>query len=333
MQTEFVPAFGRIIHWGIIGCGNVTEVKSGPAYKKTDGFELTAVMRRDFEKAKDYANRHNVKKFYSCADDLINDPEIEAVYIATPPDSHMLYGLKVAVAGKICCIEKPMSPCYADSLAIYEAFKNKDTPLFVAYYRRSLPRFLQVKKWIESGKIGEVRHVDWHLFKTANKLDFSGEYNWRTDSKVAPGGYFDDLASHGLDLFSFLLGDITDARGISLNQQGLYSAKDAISACWVHEKGATGAGSWNFGCGFNEDQVIISGNRGEIKFSVFENNPLEFKNETNEMELMIENPVNIQLFHVENMRNQLLSRNFKHPSTGLTALHTSWVMDKILGTF
>ena len=226
--------YPEIIRWGIIGCGDVTERKSGPAYQKTEGFELHAVMRRDADKAADYAKRHNVSKFYSDADALINDPEVDAVYIATPPDTHKLYALKVAEAGKPCCIEKPMAPSYDECVAICDAFDKKQLPLFVAYYRRSLPRFLQVKSWIDEGKIGEVRHVNWHLSKTPSPVDLCGEYNWRTDTKIAQAGYFDDLASHGLDLFVYLFGNAKKVSGNSLNQQELYSADDAVAASWVH---------------------------------------------------------------------------------------------------
>lgn len=318
------------IRWGIIGCGDVTEVKSGPAYKLTDGFQLTAVMRRDRSKLKDYAKRHAIDKYYSDADELINDDEIDAVYIATPPDTHRYYALKVAEAGKPCCIEKPMAPSYAESSAIYEAFKNKNIPLFVAYYRRSLPRFIQVQKWLKNKEIGEVRHISWHLSSAPSDIDLSGEYNWRTDPKVAPGGYFDDLASHGLDLFTFFLGNIKNACGFSLNQQKLYKAKDAISACWLHEGGITGNGTWNFGSE-SIDRVEIFGSKGMIKFSVFDDNPLIIVSNGNQREIFIENPKHIQLYHVENMKKQLLDKNFIHPSNGQTAAHTSWVMDKILG--
>ena len=148
----------ELIRWGIIGCGHVTEVKSGPAYQKTEGFQLIAVMRRDAEKVKDYAKRHSIKKYYTNAEELINDDEVDAIYIATPPDKHMYYALKVAEAGKPCCIEKPLTPCYEDSFAIYESFKNKQIPLFVAYYRRSLPRFKQVNTWLENNNISEHTH-------------------------------------------------------------------------------------------------------------------------------------------------------------------------------
>ena len=320
----------KIIRWGIIGCGNVTEVKSGPAYQKTEGFKIEAVMRRDADKAADYAKRHGIQKYYTNADDLINDTEIDAIYIATPPDTHKYYGLKVALAGKICCIEKPLAPNYQDCISIYEAFEEKNIPLFVAYYRRTLPRFEQIKKWLDTNSIGEVRHIRWHLSKPTSEQDKSGTYNWRTDSEIATGGYFDDLASHGLDLFIHLLGKIKEVSGISLNQQGLYSSKDTVTACWVHETGVTGTGSWNFGCYEREDKVEIYGSKGKITFSVFENVPLVLTNEEGETALNIEHPENIQLYHVQQMREHLLGNSI-HPSNGFTAAHTNWVMDKITG--
>ena len=286
-------------------------------------------MRRDAEKAADYAKRHGIKKYYSDADALINDPEIDAVYIATPPDSHKLYGLKVAEAGKICCIEKPLAPSYEDSKAIYEAFKQKQIPLFVAYYRRSLPRFDQIKKWLEANSIGAIRHINWHLSKPASPQDLSGLYNWRTDAAIAKGGYFDDLASHGLDLFNYLLGNIKEVSGISINQQNLYSSKDALVACWLHESGITGTGSWNFGTATREDKVIIYGSQGSIEFSIFDETPVILSNENGKIELFIEHPENVQLHHVQQMKDQLSDQGI-HPSNGESATHTSWVMDRII---
>jgi predicted dehydrogenase len=318
------------IRWGIIGCGDVTEVKSGPAYQKTEGFELKAVMRRNMEKLQNFAQRHGVEKYFTDADALINDSEVDAVYIATPPDSHLMYALKVAEAGKPCCIEKPLAPSYADSYQINEAFAKKNIPLFVAYYRRSLPRFKQLKDWLVEDEIGEVRHVSWHLSQPPNLKDLSSSQNWRTDPQVAPGGYFDDLASHGLDLLIYFLGEIREVTGISLNQQGLYDAKDAISACWLHQGGVTGTGVWNFGIEAM-DRVEIFGNKGKIIFSVFEESPLILCNEKGELEISIDHPGHVQLPHVENIKKHLFESGYVHPSLGKTATHTSWVMDQILG--
>lgn len=318
------------IQWGIIGCGDVTEIKSGPPYYTVDGFSLHAVMRRDEEKAKDYAKRHHVKKYYTNADDLINDPDIDAVYIATPPNTHKLYGLKVAAAKKICCIEKPLAPNYNDCQQLVEAFKANNIPLFVAYYRRTLPRFVQVKKWIEAEEIGTIRHINWQLSKETSQQDLSLQYNWRTDNVVATGGYFDDLASHGLNLFEFYFGAIKEAKGISLNQQSLYTAYDAVTACWVHQNGITGAGSWNFGSHKDTDTVTIYGSNGTIEFSVFDDAEIQLTTKNKHIALKIEHPKNVQFYHVQAMRNFLMNGE-EHPSMGDSGMQTSWVLDTILG--
>ncbi|OIQ21663.1 MAG: oxidoreductase [Flavobacterium sp. MedPE-SWcel] len=320
-----------VIKWGIIGCGNVTERKSGPAYTKTDDFKLQAVMRRDIDKAADYARRHNVPTYYNDADDLINDPEVDAVYIATPPDSHLHYALKVAKAGKPCCVEKPMALNHEQCVIMNKAFEEKNLPLFVAYYRRSLPRFKQIREWLNNGLIGEPRQIRWLLTRTPSPVDIAKRYNWRTDAKIAVGGYFDDLASHGLDFFIQMLGNITTAQGIAVNQQGVYTAKDAITACWLHDSGVTGTATFNFGVAVREDVVELYGSEGKIVFSVFGETPIKLITNDSTEEVFIENPENIQLYHVGSMREHLLG-NMQHPSTGSTGAHTSWVLDKILGT-
>ena len=76
------------IRWGFIGCGEVTEKKSGPAFAMIPGSSIYAVMSRSKEKAQSYAQRHNVPRWYTDAQQLIDDPEVNAIYIATPPSSH-----------------------------------------------------------------------------------------------------------------------------------------------------------------------------------------------------------------------------------------------------
>ncbi len=317
------------IRWGVIGCGNVTEKKSVPAYQKTEGFSVQAVMSRNMAKAKSYALRHNIPKFYGNADDLIHDPEVDAVYIATPPDSHLHYALKVAAAGKPCCIEKPMAVDFDECQRINKAFEEKALPLFIAYYRRSLPRFVKIKEWIEQGLIGELRSIRWNYSRPAGETDLSGKYNWRTDATIVKGGYFDDLASHGLDLFGFLLGDITEAKGISANLGGLYTAKDAVSAAWQHRSGVLGSGNWNFNSFERSDKVWIDGNKGQIRFSVFGEEPIEADHILGKESLFIENPENIQLYHAGNMLESLRNEA-AHPSTGKSGAETSRIMEMIL---
>jgi predicted dehydrogenase len=127
------------VQWGIIGCGDVTEKKSGPAFNKVSHSRLVAVMRRNGEKAKDYAQRHGVSKWYSNAQELIDDEEINAVYISTPPLFHEEYTIRALQAGKPVYVEKPMAINAAAAENMMRASEKTGTKLSVAHYRREQP--------------------------------------------------------------------------------------------------------------------------------------------------------------------------------------------------
>ncbi|UWF47143.1 Gfo/Idh/MocA family oxidoreductase [Pseudomonas sp. N3-W] len=318
----------NVVRWGMIGCGDVTERKSGPAFYKAPGSALVAVMGRRLEAVSDYAARHGIARFYTDVDALINDPEVDAVYIATPPDSHHAYALKVAAAGKHCCVEKPMSLNAGQSREMQQVFADVGLHLFVSYYRRSLPRFQQVRQWLADGRIGEVRHLSWTLTKTPSAGDVEGSDNWRTDPAIAGGGYFADLASHGLDLFQYLLGDITEVAGFTARQAGLYAAEDAVSATWRFASGALGTGCWNFVADRREDRVELIGSQGRITFSVFDAHPVQLDADE-QLSLHIEHPEHIQWHHVLGMNAHIRGES-RYPALAEEALKTDWVMDQIL---
>jgi 1,5-anhydro-D-fructose reductase (1,5-anhydro-D-mannitol-forming) len=250
------------------------------------------------------------------------------VYIATPPDSHHAYSLKVAAAGKHCCVEKPMSLNAGQSREMQQAFADAGLHLFVSYYRRSLPRFQQVRQWLLQGRIGEVRHLSWTLTKAPSPMDLDGSNNWRTDPAVAGGGYFADLASHGFDLFQYLLSDIVEVAGFTARQAGLYAAEDAVSASWRFASGALGMGCWNFVADRREDRVEIIGSLGRIIFSVFDEHPLQLHADES-ISLEIPHHEHIQWHHVMGM-NAHIRGDSQHPAVAEQALKTDWVMDQIL---
>lgn len=321
----------KTINWGIIGCGNVTEVKSGPALQKAAGSNLAAVMRRNWELARDYAQRHGVPRWYDDADKLINDPEVNAVYIATPPSSHKEYTLKVAEAGKAVYVEKPMARNYAECREMIAACEKNRIPLFVAYYRRSLPRFLKIKSLLEEGAIGEVRFVN----VTFHKRPWDADYqpgNWRVNPEIAGCGYFCDLASHMLDILQYLLGDIKEAQGHASNQMGLYEAEDIVSGIFVFESGVHGSGVWNFSAYGDLDRSEIVGEKGKITFATFGESPVVLENSRGKQEFAIPNPLHIQQSLIQSVVDELLGSG-KCPSSGVSAAKTSWVMDKMLGRY
>jgi predicted dehydrogenase len=317
-----------VVRWGMIGCGSVTERKSGPAFYKVPGSALVAVMGRRREAVSDYATRHGIARFYTDVDALLADPEVDAVYIATPPDTHHAYSLKVAAAGKHCCVEKPMALHAGQSREMQQVFAAAGLHLFVSYYRRSLPRFQQVRQWLEQGRIGKVRHLSWTLTKAPSPLDLSGSANWRTDPAVAGGGYFADLASHGLDLFQYLLGDIVEVAGFTARQAGLYAAEDAVSASWRFASGALGMGCWSFVADRREDRVEIIGSQGRIRFSVFDEHPVELHADEH-LSLQIPHHEHIQWHHVQGINAHIRGES-QHPALAEQALKTDWVMDQIL---
>lgn len=318
----------KIIRWGIIGCGNVTEVKSGPAFQKADGSQLVAVMRRSPGLAQDYARRHGVQRWYTDAQKLIDDPEVDAVYIATPPHLHCHYTLAAARAGKPVYVEKPMATSTAECEQMIAACRNAGVPIWVAYYRRALPRFLKVKELLESGAIGELRAVTILLTQPAPSFP-PGEIPWRLQPEIAGGGLFVDLASHTLDFLDYLTGPVRSARGFAASQTRAYPAEDIVSAALSFENGVQGAGLWCFSSHENEDRVTLTGSAGRITFSTFDNRPVILSTAAGSQYFDIPNPLHIQQPMIQQVVDELLGRG-RCESTGESALRTTRVMETIL---
>lgn len=260
---------GEIISWGIIGCGDVTEVKSGPAFSKVPGSELVAVMRRDGEKAADYAKRHGVPHWFSNAEEIINHPKVTAIYIATPPKYHEEYVLAAIKAGKPVYVEKPMSVDLASCIRMQEAADRSGVKLCIAHYRRALPKFLQVKKLLEEKVIGEVRTVNISLL--ASDISEKLTQSWRVDPKQAGAGLFYDLAPHQLDLVFYYWGNAIASYGYANNQAGLYPAEDIVTGMIKMENKVLVTGTWCFTVakGLEKDKFEIIGTGGKLSFSIF----------------------------------------------------------------
>jgi len=318
----------RTIRWGIIGCGDVTEVKSGPGFQKANNSKLVAVMRRNGDLAKEYAQRHNVPKWYDNADELINDPEIDAIYIATPPSAHKEYTLLTAHAGKPVYVEKPMAISTEECRIMIDAYKTAGVPLFVAYYRRALQRFLKIKELIDTHAIGTVRFVT-ITFYQPHSLDKTSGLPWRVQPKISGGGLFIDLASHMLDFLDFVFGPIQSVHGFASNQQHLYPAEDIVSGTFKFQSDVQGTGTWCFS-GFQKfDCTEIIGDRGKISFSTFEAQPIRLTTQNEFKEFTIDYPPHIQQPLIQIVVDELNGVG-KSPSTGETALRTTWVMEQML---
>jgi predicted dehydrogenase len=320
-----------MVRWGMIGCGSVTEVKSGPAFSKVEGSTLMAVMRRNRELAEDYAHRHRVPRVYSDAGDLINDRDIDAVYIATPPGSHMEYALRTIEAGKPVYIEKPMALNYAECKKINDAALKRGIPVFVAYYRRALPGFLKVSELINNGSIGTVRLVQIQLFKAPSDEEKEGRLPWRVDPSISGGGHFFDLASHQLDYLDYLFGPVKGVKATVLNQGRLYSAEDFVDAEFIFENGIVCSGTWCFNASpqSNRDTIEFIGTEGYISFSTFSFVPILLVNGKGKQEFVNERPEHVQYNLIEKIVEEIEGNGIS-PSTGISGARTSGVMDEVV---
>lgn len=319
------------IRWGIIGVGNVTEVKSGPGFRKARNSSLVAVMRRNGALAEDYARRHGVPKWYDDAQKLIDDPDVDAVYIATPPDSHASYTKMVAAAGKPVYVEKPMARNVTECEAMIEACRSANVPLFVAYYRRAMPRLLKVRELLDAGAIGEVRSVQVTMHRRLH-LTGSQPLPWRVLPEIAGGGHFVDVGSHMLDFLDYVLGPIREARGFAVNQAGAYPAEDHVTASFAFESGVVGVGDWCFSAFQNVDRTEIIGTQGKIVYSTFDETLLELVTADGTETFTIPYPEHVQQPLIQTIVDQLNGEGIC-PSTGDSAIRTTRVMDQLLAEY
>lgn len=321
------------INWGFIGCGEVTEKKSGPAFNEVEGSQVVAVMSRSENKARSYAERHHIRKWYTDAQELIDDPDVNAIYIATPPSSHATFAILAMRAGKPVYIEKPLAASYNDCIRINRISEQTGVPCFVAYYRRYLPYFQKVKEIIQNGTIGKVINVQLRFSVPPRDLDYKNEKElpWRLQPDIAGGGYFYDLAPHQIDLLQNIFGVITRAHGYPANRAHLYKAEDTVSACFFFENGVTGSGSWCF-VGHEsakEDRIEVIGDKGSLSFSVFTYEPIVLITSEGKQSITVPNPSYVQLPIIKHVIEHL--QGIGHcECTSISATPVNWVLDRIL---
>lgn len=316
------------IHWGILGCGDVCEVKSGPAFNKIDRSRLVAVMRRDEAKARDFAQRHRVPRFYTDAQDLINDKEINAVYIATPPASHEDYAIQVMESGRPVYIEKPVALNSESCERILKASERLGVKASVAHYRRGLPVFKKIKNLLEANAIGTPSLVLCNTLQAPSKKMNTDGY-WRTDPAISGGGLFFDLAPHQLDIFYWLFGKPTHVHGLSLNQKGSYTAPDLTNVEAVFENKVYLHGLWAFNVsnGSEVESTEIIGDKGRIRFSFFRASEIEIFNDKGSENITLEYPQNIQQPMIEQVVKYFRNEG-PNPCSLEDALVTMRMMDR-----
>ena len=320
------------IKWGFIGCGEATERHAIPAFSELHDAEIVAVMSRTSARAKAYAHRHGIRRWYDDAQNLVTDPDINAVYIATPPSTHATYAISALMAGKAVYVEKPLATHYDDCLRINRVSARYNIPCFVAYYRRYLPYFQRVKSLIQAGAVGNVLTAQIRFAAPPRELDYNRQnLPWRLQPDIAGGGYFYDLAPHQLDLLQHLFGPIVEAKGYTANRGGLYATEDTLAATMQFHSGMPASGTWCFVAhdSAREDRILIIGDGGQLSFSVFNYSPIHLINEQGEEHISVENPKCVQYPILRAIMDHLQGRSIC-TCDSVSATPTNWVMDRIL---
>ncbi len=316
------------INWGIIGCGNVTEIKSGPAFNLVPHSNLTAVMRRDAEKAADYSKRHHVKRWYHDAHNMINDQEVNAIYIATPPAFHEEYALASFQAGKPVYVEKPMALNAAGCLRMLKAAEASSCKLSIAHYRRAQPKFTELRRIIREGLIGDILSAE-IIHREAYQPGV--ENTWRVDPEISGGGLFHDLAPHQLDLMVYFFGKPQKVSGNSSNTGGNYNADDLVRGEIIFKNGIKFKGEWNFNASPEDATEIceITGSRGTLRFSIF-GNSCELESGGRISEMIFDHLPHVQQPMIEQVVNYFLDKG-PNPCSAADALEVMKVMDTLTG--
>lgn len=306
-----------MIGWGIIGVGDVTEVKSAPEVFRSPDSDVVHVMRRDEDRVRDFAVRHHVDRWSTDAQAVIDDPDVTAVYVATPTSTHATYAVAAARAGKHVLVEKPIATSAEEARTIVDAARDAGVRVWVAYYRRALPRFLKLRELLESNAIGQVLsvHTVWR-----KPSQFSG---WRWDPQVNRGGEFYETACHTLDALDMLLGPATDASGVA--------SPDLHAVAAVYRfADVVGSGSWTFGTPDGLDQTVITGTEGTLSFATLSPAPIRLVTELGTTLYEIDDPRHVHGPLVATILDELRGVG-TCPSTGESALRTAELMDTILG--
>jgi predicted dehydrogenase len=321
-----------VIRWGIIGCGDVTEVKSGPGFRKATGSQLVAVMRRNGALAADYAKRHGVPRWYDNALALAHDPEVDAIYVASTPGAHLENALVVAAVGKPCYMEKPMARHTPECDAMIAAFAQANQKLFVAYYRRAMPRFLKVRELATGGAIGRLTGVSYRLTAATRANPDPTKGGWRVAVENSGGGLLLDIGSHVLDFLDFCLGPLEGVQGGASRNAVAGNVENAVALTFRTRDGVLGTGMWNFASHVSEDILEFTGTEGRVTVNFFANDPVRLETARGIESFDLPNPPHVAQPLIQTVVDDLLGRG-NCPSTAESARRTQAVMDTVLSAY
>jgi predicted dehydrogenase len=222
---------GPDVRWGLIGCGDIAEKRVAPALRDSPGSRLVAVARAHAERAAEFAARHGATRSYADWRALLRDPEIDAVYVATPVGLHAEQAVAAAEAGKHVLCEKPMALSVSDCERMIAAARRHEVRLGVAYYRHHYPAVRRIAELLASGEIGRPVLANVQVFEM---FDVPPDHPraWFLRKAEAGGGPLFDFGCHRIEVLLDLLGPIASVHGFPANVR--FRERDVEDTCAVH---------------------------------------------------------------------------------------------------
>lgn len=252
-----------MIRWGVIGCGDVVRKRVAAAIQNESRSQLVAACRRDPERLESFCHAFGVAHRYTQADQLLANPDVDAVYIATPVRQHLPQTLAAARHGKHVLVEKPMALSVAECDQMIDACRRAGVKLGVAYYRRFYPVVHRIEQLLDDGIIGTPLAVS---AVTSTPMDMlpGEEGYWRVLPADGGGGALMDVGSHRIDLFLHLFGEVSGVKGYAETVAAEYDAEDAAVAILKFRSGLVGTLQCHFGAPFDPDEFAILGTAGRL---------------------------------------------------------------------
>lgn len=313
----------KYLNWGLIGCGDVVERKSGPSILSSGRSHITGVMRRHPQKARAFCAAHGILLCGDDPEEIINTCDI--VYVATPPSSHKDYAIQAASAGKHVLVEKPMGLSASEDRDMIDVCQTSGVKLFTAYYRRFHPHIQKMKELIGNGALGEVvmAHVDF-----ASPVSDCQTLNWRFTPAISGGGLFVDVVSHRIDLLFYLIGDLVETAGTAILRDHGNTEKAAAGTILFHN-GAIATVSGEFQSGQHRDCFSITGTKGRIHTDHLDSHCFTFEADGHRNDFQFAKDSYPHLGLIRHIENILLDgQAAAGPSE--TGLATDQVLDAIL---
>ena len=253
----------EVIRWALIGCGDIARRRVAPALSDLPGCELVAVSRVRSELAEAFAREFRARKWYADWQELLRDPEIDAVYIATPVYVHAAQAIAAAEAGKHVLCEKPMAMNVGECDRMIAACRANHVRLGVAYYRHFYPLIERIKNVLESSEIGEVVLAQINVFGRFNPQPGQPR-DWLMKKALAGGGPMFDVGSHRIEILLNLFGPVRRIASLGANVVFDREVEDTAIASFQFERGTLGVLTVTHAANEPQDTLDVFGVSGSV---------------------------------------------------------------------